>query len=751
MQKTFSAIAMALALGVLGYASGAGAAVYRWSLIDGESGAACTAGDQLCLTAANGNAEWGGPGEEDIVLDKPVFVTDGGKLTILSGTNVRGNPRSAAVTAGEIGGTPGMIVVTRSGEVDWQGEGTPTGVIILTTAAVDNNSDFQPDDFDGNGFEDPYPGYSVSIAPCTCGDNATPGFVVDDCIGDDLILGTGDDDLGTCVLGAGLFHDDDPRGIGANLTDGDGDDGGPLAPLTPPIIPDPGLGPDGIDGSADDTGGEGNNALWGGVVVLGRAPTNTGGTSTAAVSDQGEDLVEGLVVPGWPEEFATFGGVEPHDSSGIIRYVSVRHAGDEIGLSNELNGFTMGAVGDGTVFEFNEVYANFDDGFEYFGGTVNSNHLVVSLIGDDSFDVDQGYSGAIQFAVSITGFFNEHDCNASNCGTGAGAVGSASGDKAGELDGDDCAGDCNQAGRDSLSAFQPAPTAANLLPAPTPVSAALFYNWTSIGNAPLTNKVAFVPDYEPNSECTAANVPFDCCTALDDGNCEAAANSGISFLNGFGGEIRNSVVVNTGTALGLDAVPAGGGAVGWTVADNLCAPETLFVTGQNGDTDEGTLIRVVASTFDDVAEVAGNWPQPNVAYTAGAPTTVGNGAGPPAALACTGNSTQALENGDAIHGTGVFGGGNLVNSTNGSVLDLADEDITFPPYGDAAGQLDNAGGTLKPALIDLRPQSATGFDAVISPGGHNVPDRAAGYRGAFEPGGTVWTDGWTTLSLGDLN
>jgi hypothetical protein len=277
------------------------------------------------------------------------------------------------------------------------------------------------------------------------------------------------------------------------------------------------------------------------------------------------------------------------------------------------------------------------------------------------------------------------------------------------------------------------------------VSAALFYNLTAVGNAELTNKAAFAPDFAPNGVCTAADAPLDCCTGLGTGFCEATDNTGVRMLNGFAGELRNSVIVNTGTALGFET--AAGGASGWTTVANLCAPQP-GVLSQNGGTDNGSLVRVVATTFDDVAEIAGNWPQPNVAYTAGAPTTVGSGVGPPAALACTGDATQALENGDAIRGTGVFGGGNLVNPTSGGVLDLANEDTTFDPTGNALGQLDPS---LKPALSDLRPASATGYTGGIPAGGHPVKDADVTYRGAFEPGGEVWTDGWTALSIGGLN
>jgi hypothetical protein len=753
MQKKSSAVAIALALGAVLCAFDA-SALRRVSLVDAET---CTV-PQICLTENNANLTWGDDPDEDvIIIDKPIFITQGAKLTILPGVTVRGTPRGSPVEGTEIGGTPGMLVVTRTGEADWQGDASASGVVIFTTAATDNNNDLQPDNFDGRGNFDPYPGFDPALSgapagnlPCTCGTNGTAALA-DDCVGTDLILGTGDDSLGNCVVDATpTFHDANPRTA-------------PLAPLTPPISPDPGVGPDGINGTYDDTGGEANVQLWGGIVVLGKAPTNTAGATPSPAADGGDDIAEGLVIPGWPEDLGIYGGTEVHDSSGIFRYLSVRHAGDEIGASNELNGFTLGAVGDGTVFEFNEVYANFDDGFEWFGGTMRSNNLVVALVGDDSFDMDQGYTGTLQFGVSVSPNFNEHDCvtvdgmGIPNCvgapdggdgmGNAGGAYGSSSGDKAGELDGEDCTGDCNQGSlRDSRSSLVGAVPNGNR--APTVISGGLFYNLTHVGNAELTNKVAFTPEYGANSECVAVDNPFDCCTGANAGTCEAADNSGINLHNGFVGEIRNSVIVNTGTAQGI--VLAGGGATGWTVGDNACAPEEPWaITGPNGDLDNGSLVRSVATLYDDVAEVAGSYPQPNVAYTSGAPTVVGTGASNPAAGACLGDTTQVLENGNAIHGVGVSTGGNLVNPTASGVLDLTNEDTTFKPYGNASGELDSS---LKASPIDLRPQSSTGYVAGIAPGGHPVKDSTVQYKGAFDPGSTdaPWTDGWTVLSIADL-
>jgi hypothetical protein len=150
--------------------------------------------------------------------------------------------------------------------------------------------------------------------------------------------------------------------------------------------------------------------------------------------------------------------------------------------------------------------------------------------------------------------------------------------------------------------------------------------------------------------------------------------------------------------------------------------------------------------------VTGTFPQPDVAYTSGSPTVSGTGSSNSAAAACVATAStatsQALENGNAIMGTGISAGGNLVNPTAGSVLDLTNEDTTFVPWGNAAGKLVSS---LKTSPIDLRPQSASGFGVGISPGGHPVADPEVVFKGAFEAGATeLWTDGWTVLSISGL-
>ncbi|WP_405294908.1 hypothetical protein [Algibacter sp. Ld11] len=143
---------------------------------------------------------------------------------------------------------------------------------------------------------------------------------------------------------------------------------------------------------------ETNRGLWGGLIMLGNAPGSFKG-----------DLVE-VQIEGIPADdtFGLYGGTDAADNSGVLKYVSIRHGGALIGEGNEINGLTLGGVGNGTVIENIEVMANVDDGIEFFGGTVNAKNLLVWAQGDDGLDIDQAYSGTIDNAVVALGAASDH-------------------------------------------------------------------------------------------------------------------------------------------------------------------------------------------------------------------------------------------------------------------------------------------------------------------------------------------------------
>lgn len=115
---------------------------------------------------------------------------------------------------------------------------------------------------------------------------------------------------------------------------------------------------------------------WGGIHICGRAHTNAEGK--VGSSEIGN---------------ATYGGDIEDDNSGILRYVRVEYGGYTINEETEANGFTFYGVGSGTTIDHCEAYMGSDDGFEWFGGSVNASYLVSINNSDDSFDWTEGWNG----------------------------------------------------------------------------------------------------------------------------------------------------------------------------------------------------------------------------------------------------------------------------------------------------------------------------------------------------------------------
>jgi len=146
------------------------------------------------------------------------------------------------------------------------------------------------------------------------------------------------------------------------------------------------------------------NGLWGGVIVLGSARISASNEN----GDVSEVQIEGIPTS---DPNGLYGGNNDADNSGVIKYISIRHGGTNIGSGNEINGLTLGGVGSGTVIENVEVVANQDDGIEWFGGTVNVKNVVVWNVGDDGLDTDQSWAGTVDnfFIITVAGHNFELD------------------------------------------------------------------------------------------------------------------------------------------------------------------------------------------------------------------------------------------------------------------------------------------------------------------------------------------------------
>ena len=295
---------------------------------------------------------------DQYILTEITYVTDG-TLTIPKGTIVRGEQATGA------NNDPGTLVISRSAQIDIQG--TATEPVVFTTAAIDVGGT------NGSGLIEGLPDRVGGIDSLTTAD-----FVEFD----------------------SAIHDE------SSFLDAD--------PINSPLPPYFGFST--ANRYEQPQTFQEYRGMWGGLIICGNAPTSiseiNNGVITATtqidgsantlsqIDDPFEGFIEGIA-PGVSGELGVYGGRNPHDSSGSIRYLSIRHGGSDIGDGNEINGFTLGAVGDGTRIEFVEVYCNADDGFEWFGGTVNCKNLVSLFNNDDSFDIDEGYSGHGQFFFSL--------------------------------------------------------------------------------------------------------------------------------------------------------------------------------------------------------------------------------------------------------------------------------------------------------------------------------------------------------------
>ncbi|MDH6250602.1 hypothetical protein M2347_000329 [Chryseobacterium sp. H1D6B] len=148
-----------------------------------------------------------------------------------------------------------------------------------------------------------------------------------------------------------------------------------------------------LDGDEDTTATPGD---FGGVIMLGDAPTNKPTTT----------VIEGLTGTDYQ-----YGGTNAGHNAGILKYARIEFGGFDLfapNSGNEINGLTLGGVGNGTLLDHIQVSYGKDDSFEFFGGTVNASNLVSFAPDDDNFDFDFGYSGTITCALALADYNSTH-------------------------------------------------------------------------------------------------------------------------------------------------------------------------------------------------------------------------------------------------------------------------------------------------------------------------------------------------------
>lgn len=148
---------------------------------------------------------------------------------------------------------------------------------------------------------------------------------------------------------------------------------------------------------------------WGNLTIMGRGFIGKYGNgapsgNTASPNPANYALMEGLTPAGGSDERTRYGGGDDQDDSGSLRYTSFRYGGLVVGLTNELNGLSLGGLGQQTQIDHIEIMNNVDDGIEIWGGKVDLRYFSIWNIGDDSFDLDHGWRGRGQFGLIVQGY-----------------------------------------------------------------------------------------------------------------------------------------------------------------------------------------------------------------------------------------------------------------------------------------------------------------------------------------------------------
>jgi hypothetical protein len=255
---------------------------------------------------------------------------------------------------------------------------------------------------------------------------------------------------------------------------------------------------------------------WGGLIIAGNATIN----SDSPTSDHASPAIPSRGTAGGCDEeqdesdaSTLYGGCNDADSSGVLRYVRAEYGGARFSPTQERNGITFNGVGSHTLVDYVQSHASLDDGTEYFGGTVNIKHLLLTANEDDNFDYNYGYRGSVQYVIV----------------------------QADSIDGDRCF-EMDNNGIDSGD------------PNATPRANPTIYNVTCVGKQ------------QPFRYTAATALPATCHTQLGPTSQPGAncVNQALLFRQNTNGTMRNVLVYRYASALDFDQ-PAGVAGSGLTI------------------------------------------------------------------------------------------------------------------------------------------------------------------------------------------
>jgi hypothetical protein len=114
---------------------------------------------------------------------------------------------------------------------------------------------------------------------------------------------------------------------------------------------------------------------WGGVIVCGKAPINTGTSGSSEIGN------------------SPYGGTVAADNSGSLTYMRIDNAGIDFATGKKFNGLSLFGVGSETKVENIALVNGAEDGIQLYGGTVNVSNIISVGNENDAFVWTDGWIG----------------------------------------------------------------------------------------------------------------------------------------------------------------------------------------------------------------------------------------------------------------------------------------------------------------------------------------------------------------------
>jgi len=470
---------------------------------------------------------------------------------------------------------------------------------------------------------------------------------------------------GTGVFGSGGVG----QGQGTLIIQRDGRilaDGNALQPIVFTCALPPFAGP---RGEAPNTRWPG---CWGGVIVNGNATINSDSPTSGVSAAVPGRSAGGCIQEQDESDAATiYGGCNDADSSGVLRYVRSEFAGARFTTTKERNGLTFNGVGNHTLVDFVQVHASLDDGTEYFGGTVNVKHLLLTGNEDDNVDWVLGWRGSAQFIIV----------------------------QADSMDGDRCV----EADNNGIDAGNPSTT---------PRSAPTIFNITCVGKR------------QPFRYTAVAGLPASCHTQLNSVGAAGAncVNQAFIFRQNTAGTVRNAVVYRYAVGLDFDQ-PSGSAGGGPTLSPTGICDAVAAGLLRNAVISLGPTAAVPPGASGGLS-VAGDQDGTDPGVAGG----VAGACGPYAPPTFDGTNLEALYEADAANNISVFGHDDANGDYLSNPLDVLAPDFR-PKPGSAPTTLPVAPN---PGTVNNFTFDAAAYLGAVAPAngsGSNIPWYAGWSRG----------------------